>query len=542
MKPILLIALLTCSSAFAQNQRAGQGSPYASAPSSAHGNAAIRGGGPPANDDCANATVIALATNCYNPTEGDNTNATAVGPDPSCDDPGANTLDVWYTFTTGSTGATAITVVPSAAMTDWEYVLYEGACDGSEVVCRILPVQGQQEALAPATQYWVRVYTNPDYGTPGPFTLCIQDLDLVSPPANDDCANAVPAPLAIGSSVTFTGDATYALNAEGLPFNSIWNAFTTSEAADVHVALCGTTSSMGFTWLALYLSCPANVEDRIWPGSYSNCPNGLADLCYGNLPAGTYYYAVPNALSPGGYSVVVSAETAGSSSPVNDDCAGAIALSAGTWCNPATFSPTCASASPPAGGCLEGLANPEDDVWYSFIATQAEMSLGILPHSVQFGPIIEVYAGSCGALTSLACSNGFEGDTLEINMNALVPGNTYFVQVYNGYISTLNAQAGYGLCLVEGLGINIGVTERVAGSDALIFPNPSTGVVTVQLPEHVKPRTFAVMDAMGRSVITEPTTNSGPLTIDLSSLDKGVYVVRVNTDSGTQLSQRVVKE
>lgn len=543
MKHLLpIIALLVHTTAASQSLRQDNDAPYSTAPRPAYDAPVLRGGGPPPNDDCANAQVIALTTNCYNPIEGDNSNATSAGPDPSCDDPGATTLDVWYTFTTGSTGATAISLSPSTGMTDWEYVIYEGACDGNEVACRILPAIGQQEMLAASTTHWLRVYTNPAYGSPGAFTLCIQDLALITPPANDDCMNVIPTPLTMGSSVTFTGDATYALNTEGLPYNSLWNAFTITEAADVHVSLCGTSSSMGLIWLGLYLTCPANIDDRIFPGSHINCPNGLVDLCYGNLPAGTYYYPVSNALTPGAYSVEVSAEPAGTISPVNDDCEGAIALSAGTWCDPATFFPSCASPSPLPGGCLDGLANPEDDVWYSFTATQTGMSLGILPHSLQFGPIVEVFSGSCGSLTSVACTNGFTGDTLEINMNTLVPGNVYSIQVYNGYGSTPTDDAGYDLCLIEGLGINIGVAEEEGQSFLGIHPNPSTGDFTVRTTSHGGSVSISVMDATGRAVVTEQRSlNNGAACIEASGrLAPGTYLLRMLEGSTVRTGHLII--
>lgn len=537
------VALLMCSSAFGQNQRAEHASPYSATPRAANSYVTSRGGGSPANDDCANATMITLTSNCFNAVEGDNTNATSAGPDVSCDDPGASTLDVWYTFTTGSTGITAINLVPSGTMTDWDYAVYD-ACGGNEVVCRILPNQGQQEALAPLMPYWLRVYTNPNYGSPGPFTLCIQDLNTVTAPANDDCANVVPGPLAVGNSLSFTGDAAYALNSEGLPYNSLWNAFTTTEAADVRIDLCGTTSVLSIYWSGLYTTCPVDAENRVYPGSanFTDCTDGAATLCFGNLPAGTYYYAVNNSSTPGIYALHFTADPVGNSSPVNDDCAGAVPLSVGASCAPVTFSPSCGSASPPSGGCLDGQAFAEDDVWYSFTATASEMTVGMFPHSLQFGPILEAYSGTCGALSSIGCLNGFSGDTLELALQSLVPGTVYYLKAYNGYFNTPTDDANYDLCLVEGTSIGIGVPETDAPSTTTLYPNPGSGDFFVRTGAGSAFTAVTVFDATGRVVLSERKATNDVFTVHgKGRLGPGAYVVRIDDGRSTEQHRLIVQ-
>ena len=501
-------------------------------------------GGPPANDDCANAQVITLSTDCFNPIEGDNTEATSIGPDASCDDPGGTLLDVWYTFTTGAIGPVAITLLRSPGMGDGNYVLYAGGCAGTEVSCRIAPVPGQQEILQPATQYWLRVYSNPTYGPPGAFTLCIQDLALVPAPPNDDCANVAPSNLAVGGSVTFTGDATYALNSEGLPLNSIWNAFTLSDAADVEVDLCGTTTFLGYLWNYLYVTCPADVENRVGAGTldFSTCVDGNLHLCYGNLPAGTYYYAVHNGTTPGSYTLNIQASAVGTNRQPNDDCSGALPLGVGSSCAPVNFSPACASLSDPGAGCLEGMANAEDDVWYSFIASATDMAVGMFPHSTQFGPIVEVFAGSCGSLNSIGCANGFAGDSLEVVLDGLTIGATYYVQAYNGYASTPSDDPSYDLCVVEGTGLNIGIGENEVADAIDVFPNPSNGDFTLLAANVSGPTLIDVFDATGRVVLMEQRAANGPIQVHgVGKLVTGAYMVRMRTGTTVMQARFVVE-
>ncbi len=78
------------------------------------------------------------------------------------------------------------------------------------------------------------------------------------------------------------------------------------------------------------------------------------------------------------------------------------------------------------------------------------MTIGVFPNSTQFGAVMELYTGVCGALVSTACANGFDGDPVQLPLNGMVPGNTYYVRVYNGYSNTPYDDAGYSLCVAEG--------------------------------------------------------------------------------------------
>lgn len=545
MKHLLPVVTLLCSTALlAQDRRTARPAAIYDIQPVLLDTIADRGGIVPVNDNCENAITIVPGMECYNSTYGNNSNATADGPDASCDDPGANLLDIWYTFTTGTSGATSITIQRRAAMTDWNYVLYTGGCNENEVVCRIQPNYGQQETLLPSTQYHLRIYSNPNYGTPGGFDLCIQDLATFTPPANDDCANVVPAPLALGGALTFTGDATYATNTEGLPYNSVWHAFTTSVATDLHFDLCGTTSQLGIYWAALYKTCPADLTDRRLPGSFyfDACSNARPSMCFGNLLAGTYYYALSNAWSPGTYTIHVAAEHAGSSAPLNDDCTGATPLNVTTTCAPSPFTSTCGSASTASGGCLDGLAFAEDDVWYSFTAPTTTVAVGMMAHSSQYGPVLEAYSGPCGSLASIGCINSYNGETLELVLTGLVVGETYFLKAYNGNLSTPSDDASYDLCMVEGSDIHVGLADMDGTPKNALFPNPTHGDFTIRTRTAASPTTVSVFDAAGRMVMSTNGPGNELLTVHgTGRLHPGSYVVRISDGNGTTQHRLVVQ-
>ena len=72
-----------------------------------------------------------------------------------------------------------------------------------------------------------------------------------------------------------------------------------------------------------------------------------------------------------------------------------------------------------------------------------------------------------------------------------------------------------------------------------IFPNPSTGVFTVEANEVID-RTIEVVDLRGTRVLTT-TMNTASVSLDLSFLYAGPYIVRIS--SGDQhMTQRIIKE
>ncbi|HQX29265.1 MAG: T9SS type A sorting domain-containing protein [Flavobacteriales bacterium] len=80
----------------------------------------------------------------------------------------------------------------------------------------------------------------------------------------------------------------------------------------------------------------------------------------------------------------------------------------------------------------------------------------------------------------------------------------------------------------------VSVEERVALNTLTVYPNPSHGTITVELPaDHTS--TVTVLDATGRMVYSDK--GIGSLALDLNSLTGGVYYLKVTSSS----EERVVK-
>ncbi|MFN8409078.1 MAG: T9SS type A sorting domain-containing protein [Flavobacteriales bacterium] len=495
-------------------------------------------GNAPANDDCANAEAITVTTDCASPVSGNNAEATQDGGIPSCDNTGT-WLDVWYTFNSGAADTVTITLTPGAGMTDRVLAVYD-ACGGDELLCAIAPPGPIALDVEPGVDYWIRVHSNTDYGVGGDFTLCVTVGNTTpAPPVNDLCSGAIEQALSIGGTITFNGDNTGATDSEGLGYTSAWEAFTLAACADVHLSYCGSTPAWDGFWILLYSSCPPSTAVEVSSYDSTSCGDGNFTLCFPQLPAGTYYF--PVVAGPiGPYTLVVSAAACGSDQAPNDECDGAIPLTAQPTCDPTYFTNPCATQSLVAVTCGSFTGDAGDDVWYSFTATAPDMTVGGAPHG-NMDIVMELFSGACGLLTSIACGDvGGSGVADDMYATGLTVGDTYYFRVYDFRSQYAYAEPGYDLCVVEGLGSGVGLAESTLSSgQPAIYPNPTDGVFTLRSngSSYV---VITVIDASARSVLnTTRNANAGLVQVDATSLQPGAYVVRC-TSGGVLTNERLI--
>ena len=76
------------------------------------------------------------------------------------------------------------------------------------------------------------------------------------------------------------------------------------------------------------------------------------------------------------------------------------------------------------------------------------------------------------------------------------------------------------------------VEETAATSDFRLYPNPTDGIVTI---EGEGSMTISVLNILGQKIMeTEATDNAN---IDLSVLEAGIYMVRIETVNGTKVEK-----
>ena len=200
--------------------------------------------------------------------------------------------------------------------------------------------------------------------------------------------------------------------------NGVWYKFTaTSANATITVSNLGTNLTTTTTYLeVLNGTCLTSFTSIA-------CQNVATSLSLTSLVVNTIYYVriyVTGATTsnPGnrrGFDICIQ------SSP-NDECGSAITLSDG-------ITNSSGSVWTATSGILTGCAtgNPDDDVWYKI--TPAATSLNIYLTAIgsnlsSSGAMIQLFSGSCGLLTSVACGT----TTLTTTVTS---GNLYFIRVYS---------------------------------------------------------------------------------------------------------------
>lgn len=517
-----------------------------------YAHSAVRGGGP-ANDECAGAITISVGATCT-PTSGSLDGATESMPAATCSGFTATVAnDVWYTFTaTGTT--TVISVTGGGDGTtgpDPIIELFSGSCaDLASMGCLDASLVDGTEAPAFTTvvgaTYYYRIYYWP-YTTPPTvfdFTTCVYTPSPI--PANDVCTGATPQALAAGGSVTFSGNNSNATDTELLGFPTLWHAFTTTECTNLALTYCTTDPAFGNAFLNLWTDCPATTAQPSASYNLTDCPDGNVTIYYANVPAGTYYYGVLTAANATGpYTITVAAEPC-DAPPANDDCAGAFPLTVGTFCNNVPFTAANATESLPAAQCSGFTGNANDDVWFSFVATAADVTVGATGtddgdgnNQTGYDAVVEAFDG-CGG-TSLGCIDGtLSAEPEGLELTGLTVGNTYYVRVYNYYTSLPVPNSGT-VCVVLGTGINIGIQENSDADIWSIFPNPTEGSFNLSYAGKTATADIEVIDVTGRLVYSERAAlvAGSVRTIDLSNLGAGNYTVRL-TAGGERSTQRLM--
>jgi gliding motility-associated-like protein len=151
--------------------------------------------------------------------------------------------------------------------------------------------------------------------------------------------------------------------------------------------------------------------------------------------------------------------------PSNDECFGAISLSPSSTCVPVTGTVSQATQSIP--GCT---GTADDDVWYSFVATQSNLSV-IVSGTTGFNPVVQVFSGGCISQSSLACVNNTgNGGTEAVSLTTLIVGVTYHVRVYH-FAATAPTTPTFTICVSQAILMPNCATSPPAGNtcDAATF-------------------------------------------------------------------------
>jgi hypothetical protein len=116
------------------------------------------------------------------------------------------------------------------------------------------------------------------------------------------------------------------------------------------------------------------------------------------------------------------------------------------------------------------------------------------------------------------------------------------VEYGNTYRRSINVREGFGENSKEdavSLELQAPFNERLM----VAYPNPTAGVLKFSLMDSRIPQTAEVFSLNGDSLLNGfSTENTGENFIDLKGLPKGIYLLKVTTATGTQVTEKVIKE
>jgi len=248
---------------------------------------------------------------------------------------------------------------------------------------------------------------------------------------------AVTANCSSPTSGTTTGATQTIAGCVGTADDDVWYKFTAT--ATNHMITVVPSASMDPVVQLFSGPCSSLI-------SLSCMDNGLTgetETIYANgLTVGNVYtiriYHYYTGSGSGNFTICV---TTAPTPPSNDYCTNAVLLNVNTSCS--YTNSTSLGASQSQVGCA---GTADDDVWFKFIATNSVQTITVDP-SVSMDAVVELFSGACATLTSITCMDiGFTDDNEVINAVGLIPGNTYYIRVYDYYASTGGAP--FQICIV----------------------------------------------------------------------------------------------
>jgi len=412
----------------------------------------------PANNNCSGATTLTVnGPTCSSATNGTVAGATQSLAAIACNGSTGNANDdVWYKFTATSTSHN-ITVVGSASL-NAVVDMHALNCSGANVDCADAQGNGGTEiinatGLTIGTLYFVRVY---DFGSTVPatqtFTICVT-TPAAAPPINDSCSSAIALVVygaTCGGSINGTvAAATQSLAAapcSGSAEDDVWYKFVATATAH-DITVIGSTN----------FNAVVDLRSGSCNGTNITCKDATAAagtevINATSLTIGTTYYLRVydfGTTVPATTTFNICVTTPASTTPINDNCAGAISLTVyGATCGGATTGNVAgATLSLPGILCNNFTGTADDDIWYSFIATAASQTITVVGSS-SFDAVVDLRTGACNG-TNIACADtSFTGNTEILNANGLTVGNLYYVRVYH-YSSSIPATTTFTICITS---------------------------------------------------------------------------------------------
>ena len=225
--------------------------------------------------------------------------------------------------------------------------------------------------------------------------------------------------------------------------------------------------------------------------------------------------------------------------PSNDTICGAVPLSLNT---PVTGNTTNANSADPRDGDVVAAgyvcSTPNNTIWYSYTPAVSD-SFAINTTSPSSGGLdgwVGVFeATNCNdVLTYLNCLRGSSpGGSLTGTVN-LTAGTTYFFMV-DGFIGA------FGEFTIEIVKLGVSVAENNFSREIKLFPNPSTGIFKIINNSILNDVKVSVTNVIGEVVYIGYYKNLKNETLNLSDLNKGLYILNLQSKESIAAKKLVIE-
>ena len=219
-------------------------------------------------------------------------------------------------------------------------------------------------------------------------------------------------------------------------------SYTSSSTANLSWTAPSPTPSNGYNWELR--SSGAGGSGATGLAASGSVAAGTTTTTASSLTQQTSYilYVQSNC---GGTTSSWVASTASISPPTNNDCSNAtsVTVNSSSTCT-STTSASSVGATQSSAACTG--TGADDDVWFSFVATNTSHVLTVTPGTMA-DVVFQVYGGNCGGLSSLACIDATAGSSVETTtVNSLSIGVTYYIRIHS-YASTVGSRGTFTVCI-----------------------------------------------------------------------------------------------
>lgn len=272
------------------------------------------------------------------------------------------------------------------------------------------------------------------------------------------------------------------------------------------------------------------------------------------LAPGTYYYATRFTLNGGPYvygglnngfwdsvahpSGVLTVNPA--PAPNNDECGGAIALTAGAAFASNPLTTTNVGATDTTAATPSCQTNNAADVWYTVVVpASGNITIETQANGGMTDSVVAAFSGTCGGtLTEVGCDDdgGPTGPNALMSILSLTgqtPGSTLYIGVWRYSLGTgVN-----GSFVISAYDASL-ATSSFDSASFVAYPNPVKDVLNLSYTQTID--NVQVVNLLGQQVITK-SINAAQSQIDMSNLPVGTYLVKVTANNEVK-TIKVIKE